>query len=106
MGGSKMQLVIRFVMAVAVVQGSCMMASADELWTYYFVANSSRPYHEPCVDGDCFYSGVRADLAGTFSILLNWQNNTGQLYAIESQMVNVAGVRSTQSGEEFFPLVP
>src|SRR6201986_5129822 len=34
-------------------------AAADERWSYYFIADSSRPYFRDC-DGDCNFSGTRA----------------------------------------------
>lgn len=102
---SVMPRFIPFLIVASVLQFGMRPASGDELWTYYFVADGSRPYFQPCY-GDCALSGTRADLAGTFSILLNWQTGFGKLYSLDAQLVNMASVRSTLGGEILIPAVP
>jgi hypothetical protein len=96
--------ILVFVSALG-VQLSPSAGYADELWKYYFIANGWRPYYQVCY-GDCAASGIRADLAGTFSVLLNWQNSTGRLLSLDDRLVNVASVRSGLSGETLTPSVP
>jgi hypothetical protein len=73
---------------------------AAELWTYYFVADGSLPFNVSC--GECGppYVGARADIAGTFTILLNWENQTGGLVTLNDQLVNYHDVLWTGSGTE------
>jgi hypothetical protein len=93
-----------FVIA-AITQLIPATASAAELWTYYFAADGSRPFYQSCY-GDCSFAGTRADLAGTFTILLDWQTSSGKLISLDDKLVNVGSVRSTIDGEILYPAVP
>ena len=70
-------------------------ACADEVWTYKFIVNGSRPYRGEC---DCFQD-TYADIGGTFSILLNWQNFTGRILELDDHLTNLAyGTNSPATG--------
>ncbi len=84
-----MQSSIRLLIFAAVTQLSFAAAASEELWTYYFVADGSRPYLTECY-GDCNGGGTRADIAGNFSMVLNWQTRMGNLIEVDDQLVNVA----------------
>src|SRR5262249_45913562 len=82
-------------------------APADEVWTYHFIADGSRPYLQSC--GECAlpYSDTRADVVGSFRILLNWDNGTGRLLDLDDQLVNVAyATYSPTSGTTLHPTSP
>ena len=76
-------------------------ACADEVWTYKFIVNGSRPYRAEC---EC-YSDLYADVAGSFSILLNWQNMTGRILELDDHLTNFAsGTYSPATGLVMTPL--
>jgi hypothetical protein len=79
---------------------------ADEIWTYRFVVDGSLPYRVDC--GECGppLLGSRADVSGTFSILLDWQNLTGRLLELNDQLVNIHNVESSPSGPILRPATP
>jgi hypothetical protein len=100
------QSLIRLLFVTAAAQFFIATAAADELWTYYFIADSSRPYFRECY-GDCAVSGTSADLAGEFSVLLDWNAGTGKLVALDDQLVNVAILGGNSStGPLVIPTVP
>jgi hypothetical protein len=84
-----MQSMARLIFIVVLTQLFIATAAANEQWTYYFIADSSRSYFQPCY-GDCTIIGTRADLAGNFSMLLDWSAGTGKLVSLDDQLVNLA----------------
>jgi hypothetical protein len=88
---------------VVIVIAVWMLSSASfaaELWTFYFVADGSLPFNADC--GECGppYLGARADVAGTFTILLDWENGTGKVTELNDQLVNYHDELRTGSGTE------
>lgn len=77
---------------------------ADEVWTFQFTPTGSRPFSGYCF-GDCvsdFYT--RADVAGTFSILLNRQTGAGRPLRLDTNLFNFARPVETPDGTEFQPI--
>lgn len=61
----------------------------DEIWTFQFTPTGSRPYNQDGCFGDCIFSSdVRADVAGTFSILLNRQTGAGRALTLNGTLFN------------------
>jgi hypothetical protein len=92
-------------LAIVVATISPASAFAIELWNYQFTPTGSRPYFSGC-DGCLPYLGTRADIAGTFSVALNWQNGTGHLFQLDDQLVNVATLLYSPSGTVVLPNNP
>jgi hypothetical protein len=82
---------------------SAAPASAGELRTYQFVPDGSLPYAASC--GECGppYLGARADVSGTFTVMLNEAAGTGSLVALDDQLINYFSIISTPSGPELQP---
>lgn len=74
------------VLAVVSIANSHSLARADEVWTYKFIVNGSRPVVLGC---DC-PTPLHADVAGTFSILVDWQHATGKLLQLNDHLTNFA----------------
>jgi len=60
--------------AIVVAISSHSASVAADLWNFEFTPDSSLPYD---LSGDTFYG--RADVAGSFTLRLDWQRLTGQL---------------------------
>jgi hypothetical protein len=89
------------------------VTNAAEVWTYYFVPDGSRPYGQacgdlvPCDTSGVIGNGIRADLAGSFSVLLDWQSGIGKLIALDDRLVNVASIQQwTETEPELVPATP
>jgi hypothetical protein len=77
------------------------------LWTFQFSPDGSLPY---------YWSGegpsIRADLAGRFTLRLDWDRLTGQLWELDDQLVNFHEVRYStgelqpRQYEETYRIVP
>lgn len=52
------------------------------------------------------YLGTRADLAGTFSIVIDWETNTGTLGHLNERLVNTATIVSAPPGTALVPNNP
>jgi hypothetical protein len=79
---------------------------ADEVWTFQFTPTGSRPFSSHC-PGDCGQDyGSRADVVGTFSILLNRQTGAGKPLVLNGQLVNVMASLFTSSGSILLPDEP
>jgi hypothetical protein len=76
-----------FICAVLIIATWRSPARAAEIWNYQFTPTDSRPYEYTC---SCTpeYDARRADVSGTFSILLDWQTATGKLLALNETLVN------------------
>src|SRR4051812_23602595 len=90
---------MRRIFSLIVVLGLFAMlrgaACADEVWTYKFIVNGSRPYRAEC---ECYHDTF-ADIGGSFSILLNWQNATGRILELDDHLTNLAyGTYSPATG--------
>lgn len=93
-----MQRSICLLAVVAVIATAHARAFADEIWTYKFIVNGSRPYTCSC---DLYtYS---ADVAGSFSLLLNWQSMTGTVLQLNDHLTNAAIWVSTPAGRVLQP---
>lgn len=79
-----MQSIVRWLAVVVAWSGSTLLA--DEVWTYKFIVNGSRPVVLGC---DCA-APLHADVAGTFSILVDWQHATGKLLQLNDHLTNFA----------------
>lgn len=81
-------------------------AFSAQTWTYQFTPTLSRPYHALC--GECSgLVGVRADVAGTFTILLDWDNHKGKVLGLNDYLTNVLDLLSyTETGYESVPSTP
>jgi hypothetical protein len=78
---------LRLVVITAIAAFLHSFAVADVIWTYQFTPTGTRTYYDSC--GECgSYLGTRADIVGTFSILLNGQSGAGKLLQINTQLVN------------------
>lgn len=93
------------IVLAAVMELSQSAGYAAELWTFYFVPDWSRPYYQECY-GDCFIYGTGADLAGSFSIVLDWEALTGRLHRIDDRLVNIASIHGGPNGPQFVPANP
>ena len=60
--------------------------------TYRFVADGSLPYTESCDDCSSPLLGIRADIQGTFSLILDRSAGTGALLSLDSRVVNVVDI--------------
>lgn len=65
------------------------VAPGAQTWTYQFTPTAeSQPYQRSC--GECSgIVGQNADVAGTFTLLLNWETNTGKILELNDHLVNV-----------------
>jgi hypothetical protein len=97
---------------IAIITGlSQSAASAAEIWTYFFIPDGSRPYLQSCGDlvpcqiGGAVGRGIRADMAGSFSLLLDWQTGDGRLVSLDDRLVNIAAIQDT-TGEVLSPATP
>lgn len=72
----------------------CTTSSADEVWTYKFIVNGSRPAR---IDPD-YGTSVFADVAGSFSFLIDWENGTGRPLQFNDHLTNLAYGTYSPSG--------
>ena len=83
-------------------------AFAAQTWTYQFTPiAATQPYHVSC--GECGppYEGSTADVAGTFTILLDWDNHQGKIVELSDHLVNVVDIFfSRTNGPEMVPSNP
>jgi hypothetical protein len=71
-------------------------AFAAQTWTYQFTPTLSRPYSMTC--GECAGEWrTTADVAGTFTLLLDWDTHIGKILELDDQLVNVIDVISSAS---------
>jgi hypothetical protein len=69
---------IQFLAIAAVTTLWPASAFAAQTWTYQFTPTTTQPYVRSC--GECGgYLGSNADVAGTFTILLNWETHVGKI---------------------------
>ena len=80
-------------------------AFAAQTWTYQFTPTSSQPYNVIC--GECIgIVSSNADVAGTFTILLDWDNHKGKILELDDYLMNVVDVINTDTGIESVPSNP
>lgn len=89
-----MQQSIHFLSFAVAMSILSLNAPAAEVWNYKFIVNGSRPYRGDC---DCA-TPMYADVAGSFSILLDWQKGTGKLLQLNDHLTNVAFGSYTPGG--------
>jgi hypothetical protein len=93
-----MKRLLRLVAAAILTSVLQAQTFGDEVWTFQFTQTGSRPFSGYCY-GDCVDTfNTRADVVGTFSILLNWQTGAGKPLKLNGSLVNFAQALSTPTG--------
>jgi hypothetical protein len=84
---------IRLLTFAAITALSQVGAFAAQTWTYQFTPTAnSQPYNVSCGECGLPFTGSNADVAGTFTILLDWDSNKGKILSLDDHLVNVVDV--------------
>jgi hypothetical protein len=101
-----MPKLIRVLLFVIAAQQSYAVGLAAQVWNYQFTPTGSRPVYITGEIQTPSNLGIRADLAGTFSIVIDWETNTGKLGHIDDYIVNTATVVSSPPSTILVPNDP
>ena len=101
-----MPKLIRAILFVMAAQQAQAIVVAAQVWSYQFTPTGSRPFESGCDLCSANYLGTRADLAGTFSIVIDWETNTGMLGHVNDRLVNTATIVSSPPGTALVPNNP
>ncbi len=77
-----------------------------DIRTYRFIPDGSLPYSAECGECGGSYSGASSDIAGTFTISLDFETSTGQLLDLNDTLVNYFNVLVSPSGLILEPAFP
>jgi hypothetical protein len=74
-----------------------------ELRTYRFIPDGSLPYSASC--GECAlpYLGATSDIAGTFTLSLDFLTSTGTLVDLDENLVNYFNILASSAGPTLDP---
>lgn len=97
---------VRLLVVAVSVTFAHSTAFAAQTWTYNFLPTSSQPYTASCGECGPYFAGVNADVAGTFTLLLDWDTHVGKLIDLDDHLENVVDVVYTSKGTLNVPSIP